>query len=367
MDPNLYPGPHGDGVGGASSSNLRGTPPLYQPHAVAIPTPDSVGKRVVADRAPNPSYDAEGATSFDPENLRMKRKRASKACDACRVRKVKCDTSRVPCPQCREHEIPCLFTAPAKKRGPPNAYVEALRSRMQQTSSHQYLSPYSPAEGLQTASDGRSSTPVGSQAADQDYNTPKLPSGDGHHAHSLGFNGLSVAHNHGMLSLAPQDILDVMFEDFFNLVFPICPIILESQFRDRLANPSMYTDSFLALSGAILGATLACLRLNHVKYGGLVYEDAYKFATGYLGTNYRDRITVETAATLEYLSLGDAFSNPLPILLNTRNHMLRSEFNMAVQCLARTRIKSCGFAEAQLVKRMFAHIYRVQISLDLQV
>ena len=66
------------------------------------------------------------------EQMRIKRKRASKACDACRARKVKCDVTRNPCPQCAEHQIPCRFTAPTKKRGPPNAYVERQRAKMGQ-------------------------------------------------------------------------------------------------------------------------------------------------------------------------------------------------------------------------------------------
>lgn len=368
MDPSLYPGPSA-GAGGGNGSGIVSTPPQYQPqpeglHHLAnnVVKDGTVGREILAAY----ERDTDRDDSLGSDKLRMKRKRASKACDACRIRKVKCDSSRIPCPQCTEHEIPCLFTTPAKKRGPPNTYVEAHRLRMQQISSVEHDMSYSPANQFQDLY-GSLASSVGMQAGDRRGDVTNLPFPSGIQTYRVDSNQMLGAHESGLLSFAPREILDLMFDDFFNLVFPICPIIVESRFRDRLADPSNQTDSFLALCGAILGATLACLRLNQAKYGGLVFEHAYEFSTAHLGQNYRDRLTIDISATLQYLSLGDAFSNSTPIGLNTRNHMLRAEFNTAMRCLAATRLKSCGLIESQLLKRMYVHIYHVEISLELQV
>ncbi|KAJ5551313.1 hypothetical protein N7461_006011 [Penicillium sp. DV-2018c] len=53
--------------------------------------------------------------------------RLRKACDACSIRKVKCDTGGPPCRSCASLDIPCTYERPSRRRGPPNRHAEALK------------------------------------------------------------------------------------------------------------------------------------------------------------------------------------------------------------------------------------------------
>lgn len=56
--------------------------------------------------------------------------RINKACDGCRVRKVKCNGAK-PCSQCAHLDLPCHFSAPTTKRKPGvrNRLVDQLREK----------------------------------------------------------------------------------------------------------------------------------------------------------------------------------------------------------------------------------------------
>ncbi|KAJ5724980.1 uncharacterized protein N7483_006337 [Penicillium malachiteum] len=53
---------------------------------------------------------------------------ATRACDPCRRRKVKCDTLEI-CANCRTSEIACHYTTVPKKRGPKNVQRSPLERR----------------------------------------------------------------------------------------------------------------------------------------------------------------------------------------------------------------------------------------------
>ncbi|KAI8593019.1 fungal-specific transcription factor domain-containing protein [Geranomyces variabilis] len=50
-------------------------------------------------------------------NVPLKRSRSTRACDTCRRKRTKC-TGGQPCEGCMSFGLPCLYTAPIKKRGP---------------------------------------------------------------------------------------------------------------------------------------------------------------------------------------------------------------------------------------------------------
>ncbi|CCG80732.1 Putative uncharacterized protein [Taphrina deformans PYCC 5710] len=325
----------------------------------------------------NPEAYASGSNGNEPRGLeqqiseespeegkrtRLKRKRASKACDACRVRKVKCDATRIPCPQCAEHDIPCLFTVPAKKRGPPNAYVEAQKAKMaqqhqQNDGSVMQQMPFHPYQDSQNGADPRS---YGMNAAIQ---APL------YQAHSPNFGTPVVPRTDiGLEELADPEVLNFIFDDFFTAIYPICPIILETQFRRTLSSPPLYTDDFLALCASIMSVTVAILRSNTVKYASLTLERCRMFALNRLGTGYRERMNVSIAATLEYLALSSGLRADIPIEENLESAMIRAEFSVAVQLLVATQLAkgSMSLVDAQLLKRMYTYIYYAQISLSVQ-
>lgn len=350
MESAFYAGPSG-GEQGHASSHLQ--------HQSPIPY-GSAGTQPI-----HPSPDHGNAhESADDKQTRLKRKRASKACDACRVRKVKCDATRNPCPQCAEHEIPCLFTVPAKKRGPPNSYVEAQKARqllqLQQGQNEGHGSPNGPPFPYHDGPTGHGT---------RHYGQEQISEGTAYHAHSPNFGlpgGQRV--DLGLEELATPEILNLAFDDFFALVYPICPLIVESQFRRTLSNPAMYDDDFLALCSSVLAMTVACLKSNAAKYGPLNVQDCHHFALSRLGLWYRDRMSVGIAATLECLSLSSAYSGKVPILEDLTGALYRAEFTTAVQFMIMGPFnkKSLSLLEEQMLKRMFVYTYYVQVSLALQ-
>ncbi|KAI9595255.1 fungal-specific transcription factor domain-containing protein [Syncephalis fuscata] len=59
-----------------------------------------------------------------------KRQRVSRACDACRRKKVRCDGVRPICGNCSAFHFECTYLDAAKKRGPPKGYIEAIEHRL---------------------------------------------------------------------------------------------------------------------------------------------------------------------------------------------------------------------------------------------
>ncbi|KAI9313937.1 fungal-specific transcription factor domain-containing protein [Dichotomocladium elegans] len=62
----------------------------------------------------------------------IKRLRISRACDGCRRKKIKCDTTGPDqtCKNCQASKIDCTYNDSAKKRGPPKGYIEVLENRL---------------------------------------------------------------------------------------------------------------------------------------------------------------------------------------------------------------------------------------------
>lgn len=82
-------------------------------------------------------YPRNNAKPISPEELESdkaenRRTRISRACDACRRKKIKCDTSGPgnTCKNCKYSKVECTFNDSAKKRGPPKGYIEVLENRL---------------------------------------------------------------------------------------------------------------------------------------------------------------------------------------------------------------------------------------------
>ncbi|KAJ3157420.1 hypothetical protein HDU86_003312 [Geranomyces michiganensis] len=73
-------------------------------------------------------------------NVPLKRSRSTRACDTCRRKRTKC-TGGQPCEGCMSFGLPCLYTAPIKKRGPakrpaPAAGAAAAAATVTAAASH---------------------------------------------------------------------------------------------------------------------------------------------------------------------------------------------------------------------------------------
>jgi len=60
---------------------------------------------------------------------KLKRKRSSKACDACHKKKIKCNGNN-PCSNCIDSKIPCVFSPRTKKRGPRAGYIGIMEKKL---------------------------------------------------------------------------------------------------------------------------------------------------------------------------------------------------------------------------------------------
>ncbi|KAF2034480.1 hypothetical protein EK21DRAFT_97567 [Setomelanomma holmii] len=147
------------------------------------------------------------------------RSRTLAACDACRMRKVKCvpsDGSR--CLMCRELDIECTTERPRKKRGSKNRYVQALRAQL-------------------------------------DGTVPVDPE------------------QHDLEVIAPSDVLHHSIADWFDWIYPVAPVLHRNQFMQRLdGSPTSTRDrstGFLLLVASISAATVASLRRRRHNYGAL--------------------------------------------------------------------------------------------------
>ncbi|KAJ1535903.1 hypothetical protein HK096_001422 [Nowakowskiella sp. JEL0078] len=61
-----------------------------------------------------------------------KRKRTSKACDTCHMKKVKCGGESPRCGHCLKQDLTCTYSLSAKKRGPRVGYIEILENRVRE-------------------------------------------------------------------------------------------------------------------------------------------------------------------------------------------------------------------------------------------
>lgn len=299
----------------------------------------------------------------DENKSRVKRKRASKACDACRVRKVKCDANQIPCPQCAEHEIPCLFTAPAKKRGPPNAYVEAQKLRQaQQMDESQQFQPEQPV----SYTGGTSQiVPIYGYALD-----PNNPGTQLHQAHSPSFpQPPRSSHGPGLEQLASPDALNAALDDFFIYCIPTVPFMIEAVFRRKLADYSSHTSNFLALCSSMIAITLTFLRPDPTRYGNLTYRAAYLFTIDHLGCHYRDNLDIEVLSTLACIGMASSFSEMCPLFENCQAAMLRAELFTGVQYFAQRESNRprLNFVDKQILKRMLIFVDVGEVALDIQV
>ncbi|ORY97581.1 hypothetical protein BCR43DRAFT_244266 [Syncephalastrum racemosum] len=58
-----------------------------------------------------------------------RRVKVTLACAVCRKKKVKCDGVQPTCSRCSHMGLPCQYSDPPKKRGPPKGYVEVIENR----------------------------------------------------------------------------------------------------------------------------------------------------------------------------------------------------------------------------------------------
>ncbi|KAJ5724067.1 transcriptional regulator family: Fungal Specific TF [Penicillium malachiteum] len=167
--------------------------------------------------------------------------RLRKACDACSIRKVKCDASGPPCRSCAGLDIPCTYERPSRRRGPPNRHAEAFKKQK--------------LEAPPDASPGSLSDVPSATTPQASTNTapPLTPS----------FAPTSAE------AICSLHTVQLLLDDFFTYIHPLVPIPHEPTFRAAFERREDTTSgTFLALLASMIGFLVASfprrpkLRLN---------------------------------------------------------------------------------------------------------
>ncbi|KAJ5948589.1 transcriptional regulator family: Fungal Specific TF [Penicillium verhagenii] len=171
--------------------------------------------------------------------------RLRKACDACSIRKVKCDASGPPCRSCASLEIPCTYERPSRRRGPPNRHAEAFKK--------QKLEVPPDASPASLSDVPLATTPQASQASTYRPPTETPPS-------SAPTSAEAICSLH---------TVQLLLDDFFTYIHPLVPVPHEPTFRAAFERREDATSgTFLALLASMIGFLVASfprrpkLRLN---------------------------------------------------------------------------------------------------------
>lgn len=68
-------------------------------------------------------------SAAQPPGSAVKRVKVTLACIVCRKKKVKCDGVQPSCSRCDSMGLPCEYSDPPRKRGPPKGYIEVIENR----------------------------------------------------------------------------------------------------------------------------------------------------------------------------------------------------------------------------------------------
>ena len=216
------------------ATNGRVEPPTHANQVDQRPPPITPAPTSV------PLHQPSTTSPVDPSQPKTNRLR--KACDSCSIRKVKCDESGPPCKACAALEIPCTFDRPSRRRGPPNRHAEAIKKRRLE----------SPTGGAVGVFPSASASPT--QATHATHVTHAT-----HAAQALA--ALSYPTNPSTLSvehIAPLDFVELLINDFFTYIHPLCPFPHEPSFRAAFSRrEDMHNKQFLALLATMIGSLVA--------------------------------------------------------------------------------------------------------------
>ncbi|GIZ48809.1 hypothetical protein CKM354_001185600 [Cercospora kikuchii] len=222
----------------------------------------------------------------------QKTNRLRKACDSCSIRKVKCDETGPPCRACAALDIPCTFDRPSRRRGPPNRHAEAIKRRRLE----EQANASTPGSGI---------------------SSPASPTNAAHALVGLSSSPLSAE------SICPVETLDLLIDDFFTYIHPLCPFPHEPSFREAWKRREDLTNkSFLALLASMIGALVASfprkprLHLKAQKRENMfpnhmsLVQRCQKVCAAARGPGYleSDNLNVYDAATSYFLALTGVYT-----------------------------------------------------------
>jgi len=205
-----------------------------------------------------------------------------------------CDESGPPCKACAALDIPCTFERPSRRRGPPNRHAEAIKRRRLE-----------------------SPNGVGSGSG-------SIPSSPTHAAQALAALSSHPANTSlSAESILPVDTVDLLINDYFTYIHPLCPFPHEPSFREAWRRREDYNNRpFLALLASMIGALVASFPRKprlHLKAQGrehlfpnhlALIERCQKVCAAARGPGYleSESLSVHDAATSYLLGLAGTYT-----------------------------------------------------------
>ncbi|KAF2018832.1 hypothetical protein BU24DRAFT_106022 [Aaosphaeria arxii CBS 175.79] len=213
-------------------------------------SPDDTFFNDLSQQAPEPTEHNESPTG--PAGQDKQRDDAAKpkriACILCRKRKLRCDGTRPTCGTCKRLSHDCAYDEVRKKSGPKRGYVKLLEARLQQVET--LLKNQESSDQNKDASQDPASAYVASTIQQGLPNVPDFlntDNGTGNFARSgspapdaFGMNAPAGAAEGDfpweMIGLGldeplpPQDVMDDLYNIFFQKIYPSLPIMHRRRF-----------------------------------------------------------------------------------------------------------------------------------------
>ncbi|KAI1142233.1 fungal-specific transcription factor domain-containing protein [Hypoxylon sp. FL0543] len=324
----------------------------HSSHSPSQPTPSSQGTPPGSTTA---TQNAQGQMSF-------RRQRASRACETCHARKVRCDAASlgVPCTNCVAFQIECKIPQPKRKKTQANATKDSDSDRGDVVDDPSPKPP--PNAGSSTtfparpavyhSSDGlpvTSLTEAQARKEEVDNDTfrnlvmkPKFTRAPITEAGRVAFLGessnltllvhdrqgtsdvvhyplpenirgsrarlteldnieIDILHQRGAFLLPPRSLCDELIDSYFKWVHPIVPVINKTRFMRQYRDPKN-PPSLLLLQAVLLAGSRVCNHPQLMDANGSTTPAAltfYKRAKALYDANYEDdRVTIVQALLL---------------------------------------------------------------------
>jgi hypothetical protein len=302
------------------------------------------------------------------------RSHASRACDACRRRKVRCLVSEAAasCKQCLERSAACTYEIPLNKRGPPRKRLETVASINPSECRHDqniaqlvdFLTPHS--EICEPGGSYDSEPNPEEPTADRSSRHDDFP---GVHSDELSpRSGRAISRPHPgsqIVSLCSKELMDTALQDYVRLLYPMIPVIHIPSFLRHVESGRQLTDApFSSLLFSLFALVISMLprRFEHYKtidsdfrnefsHRRQVVDRVHVLILGIQGSDYFDDLTLVKWASTYCRMAAYAYLG-----LFSRAKMLRAEADTMVVELKCHRIASYAGLdeiEAQLRKKAF--------------
>ncbi|KAG8414283.1 Transcriptional activator of fatty acid utilization [Metarhizium acridum] len=298
---------------------------------------------------------ANNAGSNAANQMSFRRQRASRACETCHARKVRCDAASlgVPCTNCVAFQIECRIPTPKRKKaqnagnqttkdsdsdreaddrphqttpdsassyprpptvshtsdGTPSSSMTEAQVRQEEIDSGTYLNlvmkpkftraPITEAGRVAFLGESSNLTLlVHDRQGSSDvvhYPLPENVRGSRARLTELDNVEIEILHQRGAFLLPPRSLCDELIEAYFKWVHPIVPVINRSRFMRQYRDPKN-PPSLLLLQAVLLAGSRVCTNAQLMDANGSTTPAAltfYKRAKALYDANYEDdRVTI---------------------------------------------------------------------------